>query len=301
MSKSRNAKIMEKIVKTVVLPKGKTMSEVIMNYRKARKKQKYDLPLFVKIRDDVDEIYSKGMKLFYMNVESQSDSIIIYLHGGAYVEEMLPLHWLMLDKIAAKVDSTIIIPDYPLAPFSDFRDCYRKMLSFYKKVIEYYPDRKIILMGDSAGAGLSAGLAMYFTKKELRVPDQLILLSPWIDLTMSNPEMKKYKKKDVSLHYDELCVYASHWANGTDLNDYRLSPLYGDVSGLNDVNIFVGTAEMFYPDIMLFKEKLDRNKIRYKVIIAEDMPHVYPAYPTPEADEAIEIMCRIIKRKRSAK
>lgn len=297
MSKSASARILEKITRTVVIPKGRTMTEVILNYRKARKKQKYELPLFVKIVDDVDEIYSKGMKLFYMNVEKKSDSLIIYLHGGSYVEKMLPLHWLMLDKIAAKVDSTFIIPDYPLAPYSDFRDCYRKMLSFYKKVLEYYPDRQIILMGDSAGAGLAVGLSMYFHKKGLRVPDKLILLSPWLDLTMSNPDMEAYRKRDVSLRFDDLCVCGQYWANGGDLRDYRISPMYGDVSCLKNVNIFVGTAEMFYPDIMLFKKKLDDNKVSNKVVIAKDMPHVYPAYPTPEADEAIGKMCRMIRSK----
>ena len=297
MAKSRSAKIMETITKTVVLPKGKTMTEVILAYRRARKKQKYSLPLFMKIRDDVDEIVSKDMKLFYMNVESESDSLIVYLHGGAYVEEMLAMHWIMLDKIAGKVDSTFIIPEYPLAPFSDFRQCYKRMYEFYKKVLEYYPDRKIIFMGDSAGGGLCAGLSMYFHKRGLPVPDRLILLSPWIDLTMSNPDMKDYIKKDVSLRYDDLCVDAQYWANGASLKDYRVSPLYGDVSCLKDVTVFTGTAEMLYPDAVLFREKLEKNGVKCRFIEAEDMPHVYPAYPTPEADEAIEKICRIIKEK----
>ena len=296
MSKSKSAIRLEKLLKTVVLPKGKTLTEVIMAYRKARKKQKYNLPLFVKITDDVDEVIS-DMKLFYMNVESQSDSLIIYLHGGAYVEEMLPVHWLMLDKIAGKVDSTLIIPEYPLAPYSDMKECFRKMLRFYKKILKYYPDKKIIFMGDSAGGGLSLALSLYFIKKGLKVPDQLILLSPWVDLTLSNPDIEPYKKNDVSLHYDELSVYAKAWANGVDLKDERLSPLYGDFKGLKDVNVFVGTAEMFYPDIMLLKKKLNESRIKNRFVVAKDMPHVYPAYPTPEADEAIETICKILNKK----
>ncbi len=297
MSKSKSAERLEKIVKTVVLPKGKTMTDVILAYRRARKKQKYDLPLFMKIRDDVDEIVSGDMKLFYMNVESESDSLIVYLHGGAYVEEMLALHWIMLDKIAAKVDATFIIPDYPLAPFSDFKECYRKMYQFYRKVLKYYPDRKIIFMGDSAGGGLCLGLSMYFHEKGLPVPDRLILLSPWVDLTMTNPAMKDYFRTDVSLHYGDLCADAMYWANGTKMDDYRLSPMYGDVSCLKDVTIFTGTAEMFYPDLKIFSRKLKDSGVKSRLIVAKDMPHVYPAYPTPEADEAIRQICGIINKK----
>ena len=276
MTRSRNAIICEKLARRIILPKGKTMTEVMLAYKRARKKQKYNL------------------QLFYMNVESDSDTLVIYLHGGAYVQEMLVFHWLMLDKITSVSKSKFIIPDYPLAPFSDFKDCYKKMTKFYKKVLEYYPDKKIIFMGDSAGGGLCIGLSMYFAKQGLRQPDKLILLSPWVDLQMDNPEINNYIKDDPMLKYKELKVDARYWANGTRLNDYRLSPIYGDVSCLKDVTIFVGTHEFFYPDIMKFADRLKENKVRNKLYIGEGLNHVYPVFPIPEAKEAIRTIQKII-------
>ena len=298
MARSKNAIICEKLARRIILPKGKTMTDVILSYKRARKKQKYNLPLFEKLSQNVDSIFSHDMQLFYMNVESDSDTLVIYLHGGAYVQEMLVFHWLMLDKITSISDSTFIIPDYPLAPYSDFKDCYKKMTKFYKKVLEYYKGKKIILMGDSAGGGLCVGLSMYFARHDLPQPDKLILLSPWIDLQMDNPEIDNYIKDDPMLKYNELMVDARYWANGTKLNDYRLSPIYGDVSCLKDVTIFVGTHEFFYPDIVKFASKLDEAKVKNRLIVGEGLNHVYPAYPTPEADEAIRIIAEIINDKR---
>ncbi len=295
MSRSRNAAICEKLAKRIILPRGKTMTEVMLAYKRARKKQKYNLPLFMKMSQNVDDIFSHDMQLFYMNVESQSDTLVIYLHGGAYVQEMLVFHWLMLDKITSISKSRFIIPDYPLAPFSDFKDCYKKLSRFYKKILEYYPDKKIIFMGDSAGGGLCVGLSMYLAKLGLRQPDKLILLSPWIDLVMDNPEIDNYIKDDPMLKYNELKVDAKYWANGTKLTDYRLSPIYGDVTCLKDVTIFVGTHEFFYPDIMKFVDKLKENKVRNKVYIGEGLNHVYPVFPIPEAREAIKTIKRIIE------
>ena len=296
MGKSKSAAICERIARKAIVPKGKTMTEVIMKFRRFKGNRKYNLPMLVKIkdRDRIDDVMERDMQLFYMNVESDSDKLIIYLHGGAYVEEMLPFHWLMLDKITSKADATFIIPDYPLAPYADFRQCYEKMTMFYKKVLKYYPERQIIFMGDSAGGGLCAGLTMYFAKQGLRLPEKLILLSPWIDLKMDNPEIQDYRKVDPMLKYDELCIDAKYWANGEDLTDYRLSPLYGDVSVLNDVTIFAGTHEFFYPDIMKFKNKLDENKVENRIYIGEGLNHVYPAFPIPEARKAINRICEII-------
>ena len=296
MTRSRNAQICEMLAKRIILPKGKTMTDVILAYKRARKKQKYNLPLFMKITDNVDNIVSHDMQLFYMNVESQSNSVVIYLHGGAYVQEMLVFHWLMLDKITSISDSTFIIPDYPLAPYSDYKKCYEKMTEFYKKVLEYYKGKRIIFMGDSAGAGLCVGLCMYFNEIGLPQPDKLILLSPWIDLVMDNPEINNYIKDDPTLKYDELKVDAMYWANGADLKDYRLSPIYGDVSCLKDVSVFVGTHEFFYPDIMKFVDKLNENHIQNDVHVGEGLNHVYPVFPIPEADEAIKIMSKLIKQ-----
>ena len=249
----------------------------------------------IKDKGKIDEIVSSDMQLFYMNVESESDKLIIYLHGGAYVEEMLPFHWLMLDKITSSVDASFIIPDYPLAPYSDFRDCYEKMESFYRKVLTYYPDHKIIMMGDSAGGGLALGFSMYLNSLGLKTPDKLILMSPWVDLVMDNPEIGKYIKNDPMLKYDDLAVEASYWANGEDLKDYRLSPIYGDLKGLKDVTLFCGTHEFFYPDIVKMSEKMKEKGIKTELHVGQGLNHVYPAFPIPEADEAVRVMCEIIE------
>ena len=297
MSRSRSAAICERIARKAIVPKGKTMTEVILKYRRHKGKKKYDLPLLVKIVDKgkVDNVISRDMQLFYMNVESKSDKLIIYLHGGAYVEEMLPFHWLMLDKITSRSDAQFIIPDYPLAPYSDYKECYAKMEVFYRKILEYYGDKKIIMMGDSAGGGLALGLSMYFDSLGLRTPDKLILMSPWVDLLMDDPEIKKYLKVDPTLKYDDLTVDAKFWANGTDLKDPRLSPIYGDLNGLKDVTMFCGTHEFFYPDIVKMHEKLKAKGIPTSLYVGEGLNHVYPAFPIPEANEAIAKMCEIIE------
>ena len=296
MPKSPSAVICENIARTFVLPKSKSLTEAVLEYRKSTRRQNYDLPLLIRVRDDIDEIQTDDMKLFYMNVESETDTLIIYLHGGAYVQEILTLHWLMLDKITRNVDAKFIIPDYPLAPFADHRVCYEKMTNFYEKCLKYYGDKKIILMGDSAGAGLCIGLSMFFAEKGLKTPDKLILLSPWVELKLDDPILKEYEKSDPTLNIAELQVDAKYWANGTDLEDYRLSPLYGDVSCLKEVHLFTGSRELFYPDILEFDRKLEEKGVAHQLYVGEELCHVYPAYPIPEAREAIEQICTIIDK-----
>lgn len=54
----------------------------------------------------------------------------------------------------------------------------------------------LILMGDSAGGGFVLALAQFMKQEEVPQPSQLILLSPWLDLSLSNPNIKEIDPSD---------------------------------------------------------------------------------------------------------
>lgn len=112
-------------------------------------------------------------------------------------------------------------------------------------------------MGDSAGGGLSLALAEYFRMEGIRLPDELVLISPWVDTVMENEEIKAYEPKDPFLCVSSLRVCARHWAGDLDVHDWRISPIYGDMKGIHNVTVFTGTSEIFYPDITKFFHMLD--------------------------------------------
>ncbi len=188
-----------------------------------------------------------------------------------------------------------MVTDYPLAPIHSYQDSYKLLTKLYLELLDYYPNKKIIFMGDSAGGGLALGLAEYFKSIKLPQPYSLILLSPWIDLKMDNPEIENYVDLDPMLKRDSLSIDANYWANGTPLEDYRLSPINGDITGLPHIALFVGTHEILYPDIIKFYNILQANNISSELHIGEGLNHVYPAYPIPEGEEAIQQIIKIIK------
>ena len=125
-------------------------------------------------------------------------------------------------------------------------------------------------------------------------PDKMILLSPWLDVSMSNPEIEDYESADPMLSAYGLIEMGKCWAGDLELTDYRISPIYGDISALRNVYLFVGTREIFYPDVTLFYSMLQEQGVSAELYIGEGMNHDYPLYPIPEADDAIEQMCSII-------
>lgn len=67
------------------------------------------------------------------------------------------------------------------------------------------------------------------------------------------------------------------------------------MENLPRTTIFVGTHEIFYPDIVKFFNKLNDNGVDVELNIGEGMSHVYPLYPmVPESKEAFKHIVEII-------
>lgn len=259
--------------------------------RKQQEEPPYLLPKDIEVEGGISSEDIENMPVMYLNKEGKG-KLILYLHGGSYLHHPDPHHYKFLSRLIKKTDVRVVLPAYPKTPWHDFKETYERVTELYKNLSA---QEEVILMGDSAGGGLALGIAQYFHKENLKKPLGIITFSPWLDLTMENPEIKEYEKVDPWLRLASSLPIARSWANGTELTDYRISPTFGDFEGLNNVSIFVGTREILYPDIILFTEKMKEKGMDFQLFIGEGLNHVYPIFPIPEGAEAIEQMSEIMK------
>ena len=87
---------------------------------------------------------------------------------------------------------------------------------------------------------------------------------------------------------------AKLWAASEKHDDYRLSPINGDVSQLRDVLVCVGTREIMYPDSALFVQKLRDAGVTVKFVVGRDLPHIFPIYRMPEADQVMTEITKLV-------
>ena len=236
-----------------------------------------------------------GMPVLYVNAEGKRDRVLFYIHGGYYVRQMYAEHTAAINRLVNATGAMAVVPIYPLAPFNTVEDSFDLMVGLYEQVRADNPDSRIILMGDSAGGGYALALAEILAEHGLDQPDELILLSPWVDVTMSNPEIKNYEGVDPMLTITMGRVSGEAWAGALPTDDWHVSPIYGDLSKLKNVTIFVGDRELFTPDDTLLYEKLADNE-NARLIVGHGQNHVYPVYPTLEGRIAMEQIMGIINR-----
>lgn len=234
-------------------------------------------------------------RIFYANENSDSKITVFYLHGGAYFMDFAAAHWKLMNTIVREADAQVIAPAYRRVPFATWQEAFDLVIPIYREYRETHPDHKIILMGDSAGGGLSAALTEQLKAEGIRLPDELVLLSPWVDVSMENEQIKDYQSRDPFLTTPPLILCGERWKGDLDAHDRRVSPIYGDLKGIHNVTVFAGTDGILYPDIVKFFGLLDDDSSN-ELIIGEGMNHVYPLFPIPEAKPAVDKILQVVRR-----
>ncbi|MGK7221610.1 alpha/beta hydrolase fold domain-containing protein [Kocuria flava] len=213
---------------------------------------------------------------------------LVYLHGGAFVNPLLPAHWWIVRELVRGTGTIVTVPLYRLAPEGDADEGYDFLTAAWAGLAEDPGARRIVLAGDSAGGNLAIGLAMALRDAGRRGPDHVVAFSPALDLTASHPAVRELDPHDPMLAVDEVQPLCAAWAGDRALTDPVVSPLYGRVEDLPPVHVVQGGLDILTADALEFARRLAAAGNPGRLIYEPGAFHVYVgAWWTPEARRAL--------------
>ena len=256
----------------------------------------YEIPSAVTMDVSVYDKHEHDMQVFYINEEAMDDTIIVYIPGGAYLNNPLKYHWNLINNITQQTGCPVILPIYLKVPNYTCDEAYEKMIEFYKDLATREGVEHIIFMGDSSGGGMSLALAQILRDEypDLLQPEDLFLIVPWLDVSMETEGIEDIAETDPMLGVYGLADIGKLWAGDRDVHDPMVSPIYGTFENLGRITLFAGTNDMLYPDIDKFDKMLCEQGIEHTYVVEKNLDHPYPLFPTPEADDAQQLMIDII-------
>ena len=246
-------------------------------------KSTVEIPSDVDFPREVRQYRVGGMQVFHMEAEDESKPIVLYIHGGAYVHNFSERHFHAMAEWARTTGCGIVAPNYPLLYCYTARDAHPLMMQLYQQLVQQYSAKRLIIMGDSAGGGFTLALAQEIKGDSLDLPKHLVLISPWVDVLGGDDALQE---KDTFLNAEVLRHVGADWAGEMDPRDPMISPLYGDMQGLPPTDLYAGTWEILYTDIVNACDKMKTAGVDARLHVAEKMGHVYPLWPCPEGSEA---------------
>lgn len=231
---------------------------------------------------------------------------ILHIHGGGYVVATPETMEVQNRQIVEALDCAIFSVDYRLAPEvqhpGPVEDCYVALCWLHANAEALNVDRaRIGVMGESAGGGLAAGLALL--ARDRGGPELAFqhLVYPMIDdrtCVMDNPH--PYAGEFLWTRENNIFGWASLLGTapgGPDISPYAAAARAEDLTGLPPTFISTGAIDLFLEENMIYAQRLSRAGVAVEL-------HVYPgayhgfqlAAETRVASAAIRISLDALRR-----
>lgn len=214
--------------------------------------------------------------IVHLDVEdSKHPNVLVYVHGGEYRKPMTYMHWSIVDRLIKSTQSSAVVPQYLLAPQHTAAEAYTVLDHTFAVAQKMARESggKIIIAGDCAGGGLALAYMMNRRDRGLMLADSMLLFSPWLDVTLANPEIDAIK--DPLLNRASLIQAGTAWAGAWSAQDPRISPIYGSTTDLPRTWIFQGMRDVMYPDVRKFSNLAVGAGMPLTLTVAPAAFHVY--------------------------
>ena len=216
--------------------------------------------------------------------------VILWLHGGAYCMGSTAGYRHFGAHLARVANARVILPEYRLAPEHHYPDAVDDACAAYLALRAKADSREtVILAGDSAGGGLAVAMLLRLREHGHVLPAGCVLVSPWLDFTLSGSTLVSHADLDPLLSRAMLAGACRAYLNGADISSALLSPLDADLSGLPPMLIQVGEREVLLDDSRRLAERGAAQGVLVTLQVEPAAPHVFQLFASflPEARSAL--------------
>lgn len=228
---------------------------------------------------------------------------VLWFFGGGYCMGSPASTRGLAARIAAATGAWALVPAYRLSPEHPLDASLEDALTAYRwLLLELGSADQILVGGASAGGGLALRTLCALRDAGDQLPAAASVISPWTDLAMTGPSVKKNATSDAIFTSDFMEQVLKYLPSVTDPIDPRVSPLYADLSGLPPVIIHVSGTEMLLDDSVRFAERARLAGVDVKLRVFPGLWHVFPASAgIPEASQAINEIADFARDKFAAR
>ena len=227
---------------------------------------------------------------------ADEDKVILFTNGGGFLHGSGIACAYMAQPLATASRLRVLSVDYRMPPDHPFPVGLEDALACYRATLERYAPEHIAIAGGSAGGGLAASLILKLRDEGLPLPAACLLSSPEADLTESGDTFETNAYIDVVLRTrltDSIAVYA----DGHDLTDPYLSPVFGDFTkGFPPTIITSGTRDLFLSNCARMQRGLRNAGIECELHVWEARPHG-GFFGAPEDAECLAEEAGFVRRK----
>ncbi|HEY3966611.1 MAG TPA: alpha/beta hydrolase [Planctomycetaceae bacterium] len=224
--------------------------------------------------------------LIYTPTERTHRGVLLWIHGGGYVIGSARGDTPFASATAAQLGIVVVSANYRLAPRHPFPAAHDDVRRAWDWIVANTPDldvdlERAVIGGESAGAGLAAGLVQALHDGAGPQPKAQWLFAPMLDdRTAADTDLD-------GLHHfvwDNVSnraswrAYLGQYSGASKLPAYAAPARREDLAGLPSAYITCGSIELFYEENVSYATRLRDAGVRVDLDVVEGAPHGFESW-----------------------
>jgi len=226
---------------------------------------------------------------------------VFYVHGGSFVAERSPRITQLVARFAATAEARVYAPSYRLAPEHPCPAAVDDILAAWEWFSQTWPGEPVVALAESAGAAILVAALQQARARGLPMPCGIVLLSPWLDLSLQSWSVATASLLGTSVHtMESLAIYARFYLDGMSPTDPIGSPMFGTFDGFPPALIHASRGDILYDDAVRVAERMREAGADLTVRLWAEETHVWERMHTAKAKQSILLAAEFIRRRLDA-
>jgi epsilon-lactone hydrolase len=220
-----------------------------------------------------------GVKAFIVTSNAipprNQNRVLLHLHGGIRVFNPGEAGTREAILMAGFGGFKVISVDYRMPPDFPYPAALDDAVAVYREVLKTTDAKNVGIFGTSAGGSLTLTTLLRAKMEHLPLPGAIAPGTPTVDLTKTGDSLFTNEMVDNVLGTQDGFIRATAflYANGRDLKDPLLSPIYGDVHGFPPAILTTGTRDLYLSNTVRMHRKLRAAGVEAVLQVWEGQSH----------------------------
>lgn len=256
------------------------------------------------LRVRVEPTTVNGVKAFLVTPDAipsrNRNRLLLHFHGGVRVFNPGEAGTREAILMAGFGGFRVLSVDYRMPPDFPFPAALDDAVTVYRELLKTHKAKNIGIFGTSAGGSLTLTTLLKARMEHLPMPGAIAPGTPTVDLTPAGDSVNANEMVDNSLVTRTGFIEATVqlYANGHDLKDPLLSPVYGDLSGFPPAIVTSGTRDLYLSNAVRMHRRLRAAGVEAVLQVWEGQSHAqyYRDIEAPETREYHDEVARFLDK-----
>jgi acetyl esterase len=219
----------------------------------------------------------------YLPDNAEKPPLLIYAHGGGFVQGSLPSWDAMLRELVRQSGVAALSVDYRLAPEHKFPAAFDEMVAMIRLAAREgaglgIDPRRLAVGGDSAGANLALAAAAALRNAGERVLGFMLLVYGCYSTDTESPSWRRFGQGAGLSQTQMRWIWETYLERPEQQNDWRAAPILADPAGLPPAHLIVGSLDPLLDDSQHLVSRLNEAGVPCELTVYDGINHGFIRY-----------------------